>query len=150
LAEPKRWIELGEVMARRELDDFTEIDHALASERLELRPIDERLQRAVAVLAETLDVNVGIDEVASAARLSASRLMSLAQTQLGVSLRGYRRWLRAFQVARGYAAGASLTGAAIAAGFSSSAHLSSATREHFGIRPSDVLKPGNRPAIRIL
>ena len=100
------------------------------------------------MLAATLDTNLSIDEVAAAARLSPSRLMTLAHTQLGASLRAYRRWLRAFQVARDYAAGASLTEAALAAGFSSSAHLSAAARDHFGIRPSDILTPHNRGGIR--
>ena len=93
---------------------------------------------------------MAIEELALAARLSASRLMALARRQLGSSLRQYRSWLRSFRVARDYAAGRSLTEAALEAGFASSAHLSAATREHFGIRPSDVLSPANRGAIRLL
>jgi AraC-like DNA-binding protein len=150
LAEPGRWVELGEAVFRQELTDFAEIDHALAREGLDLQPLDDRLRIALHVLAETLEDNVSIDDVASSARLSASRLMALAHAQLGASLRAYRRWLRAFQVARDYAGGASLTEAAMAAGFSSSAHLSAAARDHFGIRPSDILTPHNRPAIRAL
>jgi AraC-like DNA-binding protein len=150
LADPWRWIELGEAVFRQQLVDFTEVDHALAREHLELSPIDERLRLAVDVLAGTLEVNLSIDEVASTVQLSASRLMSLANTELGTPLRAYRRWLRAFKVARDYAAGASLTHSALAAGFSSSAHLSTTSREHFGIRPSDVLTPQSRPAIRLL
>ena len=56
-------------------------------------------------------------------------------------------WTRAFAVARGYAAGASLTRAALDAGFASSAHLSATSRESFGIRPSQILSPGNRARI---
>ena len=51
---------------------------------------------------------------------------------------------------RDYAAGLSLTEAAFAAGFASSPHLSVSTREQFGIRPSDVLRPANRATIRVL
>jgi AraC-like DNA-binding protein len=150
LGDPRRWVQLGEAVFRQQLADFTEVDHALARERLGPRPVDDRLGIALRALAGTLEANVSIDELASAARLSASRLMGLAHQQLGTSLRGYRRWLRAFQVARAYAAGASLTEAAIAAGFSSSAHLSAAAREHFGIRPSDILRPRHRAVIRAL
>jgi AraC-like DNA-binding protein len=150
LAHPERWVELGEAVFRQELTDFTEIDRCYARGRLDTHPVDERLRIALHVLASTLDTNLSIDEVASAAHLSASRLMSLAHDQLGSSLRSYRRWLRAFHVARDYAAGATLTDAALAAGFSSSAHLSAAAREHFGIRPSDILTPRNRPTIRTI
>jgi AraC-like DNA-binding protein len=73
--------------------------------------------------------------------------MGLAREQMGTSLRVFRRWLRTFSVARDYAAGASLTTAAIDAGFSSSSHLSAASREHFGIRPSQILTPRTRAAI---
>jgi AraC-like DNA-binding protein len=33
-------------------------------------------------------------------------------------------------------------------GFASSSHLVTAARAQFGIRPSQILSPGNRPAIR--
>jgi AraC-like DNA-binding protein len=150
LPDPRGWAALGEAVFHRQLNDFTEIDHHLGRGRLGLRPIDDRLRTALDVVGETLDQNVSIDDVASVARLSASRLMNLAHAQLGASLRSYRRWLRAFRVARDYAAGASLTEAALAAGFSSSAHLSAAARAHFGIRPSDILTPRNRAAVRAL
>jgi AraC-like DNA-binding protein len=76
--------------------------------------------------------------------------MALVRAQLGTSLRGYRRWLRAFQVARTYAAGASLTAGALDAGFASSAHLSAASRDQFGIKPSQLLAPRTRCLIRVL
>ena len=147
LAYPGRWIELGSALLRDELTSFAPIDRCLARERLAMRPIDERLSTATTMIAETLDENLPIEAIAADAKLSASRLMALAREQLGTSLRSYRRWLRTFQVARRYAAGASLTEAAYASGFSSSAHLAAAAREHFGIRPSQVLSPTNRPAI---
>jgi AraC-like DNA-binding protein len=148
LCRPAHWIDLAEAVFRRQLTDFTEIDRRLARERLDIGSMDSRLRVALDLLTDTLEDNLPIQEVASAARLSASRLMTLAHQQLGTSLRTYRRWLRAFRVARDYAAGASLTEAAIAAGFSSSAHLSAAARDHFGIRPSDILTPANRATIR--
>lgn len=148
LRYPAQWIELGLALVRRELQDLSPVDLCLGRERLDTRPIDDRLRMALATLGEALDRNLPVEAVASAARLSPSRLMSLAREHLGTSLRVYRRWLRSFQVARDYASGRSLTEAALAAGFASSAHLSSASREHFGIRPSDILTPANRAAIR--
>jgi AraC-like DNA-binding protein len=150
LRRPGRWVELGTALIRHELHDLSPVDLCLAREGLRTRPIDDRLRIALDALGSALDHNLPVDDIAATAGLSASRLMALAREQLGSSLRLYRRWLRAFQVARDYAAGRSLTEAALAAGFASSAHLSSATREHFGIRPSDVLSPANRSGIRVL
>jgi AraC-like DNA-binding protein len=144
------WVELGEAVSRLRLDGFDPVDRLLAREELGTRPVDERLHLAIGALAGALDENVSMAEIASAARLSPSRLMALAREQLGTSLRPYRRWLRAFDVARAYATGASLTEAALAAGFASSAHLSIAAREQFGIRPSDVLAPQHRALIRTI
>jgi AraC-like DNA-binding protein len=150
LPHPGRWVELGEAVFRGQLSGFEQVDACLAGERLDTRPVDDRLRAALGVVAGNLDQNLSIQAVASAARLSPSRLMSLAHGQLGASLRHYRRWLRAFRVARDYAAGVSLTEAALAAGFSSSAHLSASARAHFGIRPSDILTPRNRAGIRAI
>lgn len=144
------WVERGEALLQGRLHDFEAVDHLLSRAKQNTRPIDDRLLIALGVLWQTLDTNVPVEEVAHAARLSPSRLMALAQAQLGTSLRRYRRWLRMFQVARDYSAGASLTHAALSAGFSSSAHLSAAAREHFGVRPSQILTPKSRAAIRAL
>lgn len=150
LPHPAWWIELGEALVTGSLSAFEPIDRCLAREQLNVRPIDDRLRTAMADLARALDENVPIGDVAAAAHLSASRLMTLAHQQLGTSLRAYRRWVRAFRVVRDYAAGSSLTEAAFTAGFASSAHLSASTRQHFGVRPSDILWPANRAAIRVV
>jgi AraC-like DNA-binding protein len=150
LPHPARWIELGHALLKRELHGFEPIDDCLAREDLKARAIDERLRLALDALRDALDENLAIEEVAASAHISASRLMTLAHEQLGTSLRAYRRWLRAFRVVRDYAGGSSLTEAAFAAGFASSPHLSKVVREQFGIRPSDILHPANRAAIRVI
>lgn len=147
LARPQAWRELGDALATGALIDLAAIDRCFARDVPSTRPLDDRLHRAIARLVERLDQNVSIDEAADAVGLSTSRLMALAHLQLGAPLRTYRRWLRTIRVAREFAAGASLTQAALAAGFASSAHLAMAAREHFGIRPSDVLTQRTRDAI---
>lgn len=147
LPDPGAWVELAQALLRAEISDFEPVDHLLARAALDTRPIDDRLRFAISALWQTLDDNVPIEAIAADAKLSPSRLMGLARAQLGTSLRRYRRWLRMFRVARDYSAGASLTRAALEAGFSSSAHLSAAAREHFGIRPSQILTPRSRSAI---
>src|SRR6185295_10655625 len=150
--DPGGWIELAAAVSRDELRSFEPIDHQV---RQQLRgrarradaiaaPIDDRVLRATAVIADALDENLPVDAIAASAGVSPSRLMALVRAQLGTSLRGYRRWLRMFQVARTYATGASLTAGALDAGFSSSAHLSAASREQFGIKPSQLLAPRRR------
>jgi AraC-like DNA-binding protein len=147
LAGASTWRELGEAVAAGAFDDFAIVDRALhAAPRAAL---DDRLHRALAAVAGALGENLPVDVIADAAGLSPSRVMALARAQLGSSLRGYRRWLRAFEVARRYAAGASLTEAALDAGFASSAHLATTSRASFGIRPSQVLSPQSRAAIRL-
>jgi AraC-like DNA-binding protein len=150
LARPRAWHELGAALAGGALDELAAVDRCLARERLGARPLDDRLGRAVARLADRLEDNTSIDAIADEVGLSASRLIALAHAQLGAPLRSYRRWLRTIRVAREFAAGASITEAAHASGFASSAHLAMAAREHFGIRPSDVLSPHRRDAIRAM
>lgn len=149
LAHVARWVELARALVDGELADFEHVDRVLTREQLAVSPIDDRVARAIGMITSSLHSNLSISELAAGAQLSPSRLMALAREQLGTSLRGYRRWLRAFHVARAYADGASLTTAAHAAGFASSAHLSAAAREHFGIRPSHVLNPSNRATISL-
>lgn len=144
-----RWVELGRAVLEEQLAGFDVVDAALRRESIQTAALDDRLARAIEVMTSSLHENVAIAELASAARVSPSRLMALAHAQLGSSLRGYRRWLRMFAVARAYASGASLTAAAHQAGFASSAHLSAAARGHFGIRPTDVLSPRARASIAL-
>lgn len=140
---PGPWRELSQSLTR--FDSFEAVDRALGASAP--RPLDARLSAAMAHLANSVDQNLSIEELASSVGLSATRLMTLAREHLGTSLRSWRRWMRAFEVARAYANGGSLTTAALDAGFASSSHLSSAARQDFGIAPSQVLTPRVRPRI---
>ena len=79
-------------------------------------------------------------ELGECAGLSASRFLHLFKAETGVPLRRYRIWNRMGAAVRACGEGLSLTEAAHAAGFASSAHFSSAFREMFGMMPSDLLK----------
>jgi AraC-like DNA-binding protein len=83
--------------------------------------------------------------LAARAGLSPSRFLHLFKAETGVPLRRYRIWNRMGAAIRASGEGASLTEAAHAAGFASSAHFSSAFRDMFGMMPSDLaraLRPG--------
>ena len=150
LAGVSAWRELGEAVASGELDDFAVVDRAVRRSVRHVGEVDDRLRLALELVAHALDENLAIEQLAERAGLSPSRLMALARIHLGTSLRGYRRWLRTFEVVRCYAGGASLTEAAFDAGFASSAHLAATSRASFGIRPSQVLSPTSRGAIRVV
>lgn len=77
-------------------------------------------------------------ELCKRAGLSSSRFLHLFKEVTGVPLRRYRIWNRIGAAARAVAQGQSLTEAAHAAGFASSAHFSSAFRDMFGMTPSDL------------
>jgi AraC-like DNA-binding protein len=147
LERPSEWVELGRAVLAGELADFARVDRAIARAAPSTRPVDDRLRRVIDALRARLDDNLPIEAIAGEVGLSPTRLMALARAQVGAPLRYVRRWLRTFSVARDYAAGATLTTAALDAGFASSAHLSVAAREHFGIRPSQILSPRTRTAI---
>jgi AraC-like DNA-binding protein len=61
---------------------------------------------------------------------------------LALPFRRYRLWRRMAVVMRALTTGANLTEAALSAGFSSSAHLSTSFRRMFGVSPSEVLALG--------
>jgi AraC-like DNA-binding protein len=81
-----------------------------------------------------------LTELAEHAGLSASRFLHLFKAETGVPLRRYRIWNRMGAAVRACGEGGSLTEAAHAAGFASSAHFSSAFRAMFGMMPSDLMR----------
>ena len=86
-------------------------------------------------------------ELGACAGLSASRFLHLFKAETGVPLRRYRLWNRMGAAVAAFREGQSLTEAAHAAGFASSAHFSTAFRDMFGMMPSEFLK-GLEPAQR--
>lgn len=99
-------------------------------------PTHPSLRRAVEILPDLLAGPVKITDVACAVSLSPDRLGRLFAREFGLSFPAYVRWLRlirAFEVAR---AGASLTDAANAAGFTDSSHANRAFHEMFGLGPA--------------
>ena len=79
-------------------------------------------------------------ELGACAGLSASRFLHLFKAETGVPLRRYRLWNRMGAAVAAVRDGQSLTEAAHAAGFASSAHFSTAFRDMFGMMPSELLK----------
>jgi len=102
--------------------------------------MDMRIARTLqAIEAAPADFDT-IEHAASIAGLSVSRFQHVFRDSVGTTFRRYRIWQRMRVVAKTLVRGENLTTAAYDAGFSSSAHLSTAFKAMFGLSPSDLLK----------
>lgn len=101
---------------------------------------DERIVSAVKALREQRQAAQRLDQLAASSGLSPSRFLHLFKQSTGVPLRRFRLWTRLGVAVRRMADGASLTDAALDAGFASSAHFSTAFREMFGMAPSRLVQ----------
>jgi len=108
---------------------------------------DKRIVSALRRMREQPQRSHSMAELGECAGLSASRFLHLFKAETGVPLRRYRLWNRMGAAVAGFREGRSLTEAAHAAGFASSAHFSTAFRDMFGMMPSELLK-GLAPSIR--
>jgi AraC-like DNA-binding protein len=106
------------------------------------RPKDARIARVVREIEHRPEAFARLQDAAALACLSPSRFRARFDAELGLPFRRYRLWRRMAAVMRKVAAGGSLTEAAHAAGFSSSAHLSSTFKRMFGLTASNLLALG--------
>lgn len=95
---------------------------------------------ALLYVERELEFRPRLAEAAREAHISASRLTHLFSREVGLPFRRYVLWRRLRRVVELVAAGANLTEAAIAAGFSDSSHLSRVFRSTFGLSPSALLQ----------
>lgn len=101
---------------------------------------DPRVRAALDALHADPSARLSLDHLAVQAGLSGSRFRRLFRAATGVTVRRYRVWIAMSAATRAIARGESLTGAALDAGFSSSAHFSAAFREMFGLEPSRLAR----------
>lgn len=116
--------------ARREIGEMLGVGPGV-------RP-DARILGAIKRMRDEPCQSHALAELCKHAGLSSSRFLHLFKEVTGVPLRRYRIWNRIGAAARAIAQGESLTDAAHGAGFSSSAHFSSAFRDMFGMMPSEL------------
>ncbi|HWA01408.1 MAG TPA: AraC family transcriptional regulator [Caulobacterales bacterium] len=94
---------------------------------------DRRVRLMVQHAREHLDAPLSLSDVARRVGLSPSRASHLFVEETGLPFRTYLLWLRVSRAVDAYAGGASLTEAAVEAGFADSAHLSRTFRRMFGL-----------------
>jgi AraC-like DNA-binding protein len=99
---------------------------------------DARIVEAIRLMRDEPCAAHALADLSKRAGLSTSRFLHLFKEVTGVPLRRYRIWNRIGAAARAIAQGESLTAAAHGAGFSSSAHFSTAFRDMFGMMPSEL------------
>lgn len=105
-------------------------------------PSDERVLKAIEYVRDHLDQTLTLEQVADAVHLSPSRFRHLFVEETGMPLRTYQLWRRLLRVWEFLMQGENLAGAAHAAGFSDSAHLSRTCRTMFGLAPSAMQMSG--------
>ena len=105
---------------------------------LPAKPLDHRIERAIAVLRERLGDAITMSEIADAIHLSPERFRHLFLKETGIRFRPYVLWLRLELAVASYAAGNSLTEASYAGGFADSAHFSRTFKRMFGVAPISV------------
>jgi AraC-like DNA-binding protein len=107
--------------------------------RLEPRQaLDERIRRALASTRWDPRRPWKVADLAGASGLSGRRFRDLFAAQLGMSCRQYLLWTRLYFALGELARDASLTEAALAAGFADAAHLTRTFRRMVGIVPSAI------------
>lgn len=107
-------------------------------------PRDARIAKVVLAVEQEPDAFGRMRQAAELAHLSPSRFRARFRAEVGLPFRRYRMWRRMALVMRSLVEGGDLTTAALAAGFSSSAHLSAAFKQMFGLSASEILDLGVR------
>ena len=106
------------------------------------RTLDQRITAAARRIRDDPAAAPSAREMAAEAGLSESRFLHLFRDELGTSLRRYRIWARLVHAGTALAAGATLTEAAMKAGFASPSHLSDRFKSTFGLSASQLLSTG--------
>jgi AraC-like DNA-binding protein len=105
-------------------------------------PSDLRVLQAVEFIRQRLDDAPSLEALAGAVHLSPSRFRHLFVEETGMPMRTYVLWRRRLRVWSLLMEGETLSGAAHAAGFADSAHLSRTARTMFGLAPSMIRMAG--------
>lgn len=105
---------------------------------IEAPRMDRRIEASLARLRSDPGLTHRVSEHAAQAGLSVSQFQRLFTQSAGLPWRRWRLWQRTSSAVRDIIAGASLTDAAHAAGFSSGAHFSDSFKAMFGMPPSNL------------
>lgn len=102
-------------------------------------PLSSVSRRAIAYIEGAIEGKPQLVEAARRVGISPSRLTHVFSREVGIPFRRFVLWTRIKHAVAAAQEGDDLTQAAVAAGFSDSAHLSRTFRAMFGLSPSLVL-----------
>lgn len=102
---------------------------------------DPRILATLQRIKASTQENLSVASLAQQVGLSTSRLVNLFKEQIGVPIRRYRLWYRLFLSTQRIACGASVTDAALEAGFADAAHFTRTYRSILGFQPSALVRP---------
>jgi len=111
---------------------------------------DERVTKAATLIRSNIGKGLGVEKIAKEVNLSAPRLAQLFKQITGISIRRFTLWHRINIAALSCAQGATMTEAAIEAGFADYAHFSRTFSEMGGLKPSDMLSPRKNVCFKVL
>lgn len=124
----------------RTADDWRHVAPRLADALcLDAVRADGRIAAATGRLLRQPALDTDTATLAARAHLSVSRFQHLFKATTGVPVRRFRLWARMRRAIGLAAGGATLTHAALEAGFSSPAHFAASFREMFGMAPTQLL-----------
>ena len=109
-------------------------------ERTDMRrpgALDSRLRKALEYV-RIADKKLTLEVVCNAVGISPSRLRALANKQLGTPFSKVVLWRKVSNACQLLAAGASLSSAALGAGFADQAHLTRTMKDTIGLTPSQT------------
>lgn len=101
---------------------------------------DERILSAVSYVRNNLSDRITTGQIAKKVCLSESRFSHLFKTQMGMTFAAFLIYQRIMHVYACVLKGASITSAALEAGFASSSHFADVNRRVFGISASNILQ----------
>ena len=105
-----------------------------------LKHKDERIVKAIPIIAECFNSEINLSKIAFKVHLSESRFSHLFTEQIGIPFKRYVLWYRLQKAIEFVLMNYSLTQAAHASGFSDSAHFTRTFVKMFGATPSLILK----------
>ena len=121
---------------------ITRVVHALCAGPPPARTIDPRIVKALAYVRAAGEARLSLAQVAGEVFLSPSRFAHLFSDEVGIPFRRYQLWRKLTRAISAFGRGLNLSGAAHAAGFADSAHLTRTWREMFGITPTLMVGGG--------
>ena len=128
----------GEVSPEAAVRLFREILAQLGARPERSGHLEERIRQVLLAARTDPSRRWKVSEMAETAGLSSRRFREVFASQVGLSCRQYLLWIRLEAAIRELARDASLTEAALAAGFADAAHLTRTFRRMVGIPPSAI------------